>query len=109
MQLRTKYTGADQEDGPAKLRTEYTSISADQMTIEEDGPSKSRWKMWIEILVTSVGIAVILGLLSLPSVFYFLPRSGENMLPQPVRFLVDTCINLILGHDSSEKTLHVIS
>ena len=61
------------------------------MTIEADEPAKStrtyKWKMWIEILVTSVIIAVIWGLLSLPSVFYFLPQSDENVPRQPVRFL----------------------
>ena len=65
-------------------RTAYTR--ADQLTIVVDGPARStctcKWKMWIEILVTSVIIAVIWGLLSLPSVFYFLPQSDEYVPPQ---------------------------
>ena len=68
------------------MHTHIGYTRADQLTLEEDGPARSRLKMWIEILVTSIGITVIWGLLSLTSVFYFLPQSGSNV-PRQVRFL----------------------
>ena len=61
------------------MQTRIGYTRADQLILEADEPGRNRWKTWIEILVTSVIIAVIWGLLSLPSVFYFLPaQSWEN-------------------------------
>ena len=70
-------------------------IRADQLTIQTDTPAKSRWKLWVEILVTTAIITIVWGLLSLPSVFYFLPQSGLGE-PKQVRYIyADTVVIIV--------------
>ena len=60
-----------------QVRTGYTR--ADQLTIQTDAPAKRRWKLWVEVLVTTAILTIVWGLLSLPSVFYFLPQNGVGV------------------------------
>ena len=64
---------------------EIMQHDSETSTGENIGPQRTcSWKLWVEIFVTAAIIAVVWGLLSLPSVFYFLPRSSGPRVSQQV-------------------------